>query len=217
MSPDLTVIVPLYNGECHVEAALNSVVENAERLLEVIVVDDGSTDGGPEIVRRLGDPVWLIEQENAGVSAARNAALQAARGELIAFLDHDDLWAAPTPDPRRAILERPGVDAVLGRVQPVAGDDLQPIGEPLSGVQLGALLAPRELLLEHGGFDREMRFSEDLDLILRMRDAGVRIELIPDVTVLYRQHGMSATRNREADRAGIVSAIRSSLVRRDAT
>lgn len=74
MSPDLTVIVPLYNGECHVEAALNSVVENAERLLEVIVVDDGSTDGGPEIVRRLGDPVWLIEQENAGVSAACNAA-----------------------------------------------------------------------------------------------------------------------------------------------
>lgn len=217
MSVDLSVIVPLYNGERHIAEALDSVMASADGLLEVIVVDDGSTDSGPEIARAYGDPVRVLTQENAGVSAARNAGLLAARGALVGFLDADDIWVAGIPDPRRTVLAQPGVEAVLGRVQPVYGDPLEPLGEPLTGVQPGALLAPRRLLLDHAGFDEAMRFSEDLDLILRMRDAGVAVESIDDVTVHYRQHELSATRDREADREGIVRAIHASLQRRRQT
>lgn len=214
MPADLSVVVPLYNGARFIGDALRSVLDHAEGLLEVIVVDDGSTDAGAAIAGTFGPLVTVIRQDNAGVSAARNTGLRAARGRLVGFLDADDIWTAGIPDPRRAVLGAGGAGAVLGHVQPVRDDGVTPIGGPLTGVQLGALLAPRELLLEHGGFDTELRFSEDLDLILRMRDAGVRIATIPDVTVLYRQHHESATRDRASDREGIVRAIKASLERR---
>lgn len=214
MRRDLSVIVPLFDNERHIEQALHSVLAGADGLLEVIVVDDGSSDRGPEIARGFADPVRVVSQHNQGVGAARNAGLRSARGDLIGFLDADDLWVAGIPDPRRGALQHPDVDAVLGRVQPVFGEPPAAYGEPLTGVQLGALLAPRELLLEHGGFNAGLRFSEDLDLILRMREAGVRIAMIPDVTVHYRQHDQSATRDREADRQGIVRVIQASLARR---
>lgn len=210
---DLSVVVPLYNGEEYVREAIDSLLQHADGLLEILVVDDGSTDNGAAMVADFGGPVRLIQQSNSGVSAARNRGLEAARGELVGFLDADDLWVAGRPDPRRSLLSDGVADAVLGKVQPIAADR-SPIGDPLSGVQLGALLAPRRLLIEHGGFDEELRFSEDLDLILRMRDAGVRISMIDEVTVEYRQHAASATRDRAADREGIVRAIRSSLLRR---
>ena len=90
---EISVVIPLYNKAAEIERALRSVLEQSVQPREVIVVDDGSTDGSAEIVERIASPiVRLVRQTNAGVSAARNRAIEMAVGRWIAFLDGDDWW-----------------------------------------------------------------------------------------------------------------------------
>lgn len=92
-NPTISVVIPLYNKGPHIARALNSVLNQTFQDFEVIVVDDGSTDDGADIVKGFNDPrIRLIQQENQGVSAARNLGIDEARAELIAFLDADDEW-----------------------------------------------------------------------------------------------------------------------------
>jgi len=91
--PLISVVIPLYNKEKYVRRAVDSVLAQSFRNFELIVVNDGSTDNSPAIVRQYSDPrIRLIDQENRGVSAARNRGIRDAQGELIAFLDADDEW-----------------------------------------------------------------------------------------------------------------------------
>jgi glycosyltransferase involved in cell wall biosynthesis len=92
VSTSVSVIIPVYNGEQHIRRAIDSVLAQTHPAAEIIVVDDGSTDTTRQIVQSYGTPVQTIYQENAGPGAARNAGIQAAKGEWIAFLDSDDEW-----------------------------------------------------------------------------------------------------------------------------
>ena len=101
--PDVSVVIPLYNKGPLIARALNSVLVQTIQNFEVIVVDDGSTDNGAMVVRDFDDPrILMIQQENLGVSAARNKGAEAARAEMIAFLDADDEWM---PDHLDTLLE----------------------------------------------------------------------------------------------------------------
>lgn len=91
--PEVTVAIPLYNAEATIARTLGSVLGQTFADYEIVVVDDGSTDAGATVVAATGDPrLRLVRQANGGVAAARNRALQEARGRLVAFLDADDLW-----------------------------------------------------------------------------------------------------------------------------
>jgi glycosyltransferase involved in cell wall biosynthesis len=100
--PSISVIIPLYNKEKNVSKALSSVLAQTMSDFEIIVVNDGSTDKGPDLVRAIQDPrIKIIDQENSGVSVARNRGIEESRAELIAFLDADDEWE---PDFLEAII-----------------------------------------------------------------------------------------------------------------
>ena len=89
----ISVAIPLYNKRREIARTIQSVFDQTFQQFEILVIDDGSTDGGADIVAQIGDPrVRLIRQANAGVSAARNHAISEAKTELIAFLDADDEW-----------------------------------------------------------------------------------------------------------------------------
>ncbi len=91
--PLISVVIPLYNKEPYIKRAIDSILAQKIQDYEIIVIDDGSTDKSAEVVKSFPDPrIRLIQQENAGVSAARNRGIEEAKAELIAFLDADDEW-----------------------------------------------------------------------------------------------------------------------------
>jgi teichuronic acid biosynthesis glycosyltransferase TuaG len=93
VNPQVSVIIPTYNGAAWIRETLNSALRQSYANMEVIVVDDGSQDSTPQILRDFGKRIQVLQTARAGVGRARNTALELARGEFLAFLDHDDLWA----------------------------------------------------------------------------------------------------------------------------
>jgi glycosyltransferase involved in cell wall biosynthesis len=214
VTADLSVIMPLYNCEQWVEEAVRSVLDNAEGLLELIVVDDGSTDRGSELVRSIDGPIKLIEQENAGPAAARNTGIKAAKGSLIGFLDADDIWTARAPDPRRRLLDD-GADYAVGRIRLITGEPPQNYGEPQFAIVLGSMLVPATLVDRVGLFDESRIHGEDVDWLMRLRELGATAGKCDELVMSYRLFRPgSLTSNREENRGAITGVLRASLARR---
>lgn len=116
--PLVSVIIPVYNGESYLAEAIHSVCEQTCSRLEIIVVNDGSTDTSGEIADGFGDPrVRCLHQENRGLSAARNRGIRSAQGRYFAFLDADDTWVRDKLALQiKALEENPGLDMVFGQV-----------------------------------------------------------------------------------------------------
>ena len=195
MKPRFSVIMPLYNKAPYVRKAVESVVGQTCRDWELIVVDDGSTDGGGDIVASIGDPrIRLVRQENAGVSAARNRGVAlsgeaAFRSPYICFLDADDWWEPNFLEEMAVLIERHPDAGIYGtgywivkngrkRLAPIGVDDGFTEGEinycrvyartlcmPL---WTGAVCLPRHIFDEQGGFPTGIKLGEDFLLWVRV-------------------------------------------------
>ncbi len=189
----------------------------------MIVVDDGSVDGSAELAAQLGARV--LRCAHRGVSAARNAGIAAARGELIALLDADDRW----PVDRLAVqvqrfVRRPELGFVIGRARlflefgtprPEWFTDGLAVGESVLARQ--TLVARRELFERVGGFDESIDICEDFDWLVRGREAEIPYEVLDDVVLEYRVHGANTGVSRRADlERGMLRTLRSSIQRRRA-
>ncbi len=210
LQPAVSIIMPAYNVEPFVEAAVASVRAQTFRDFELLVVDDGSTDGTAAVVERHAreDPrVRLLCQTNAGISAARNLALRHARGSLIAILDSDDAWTPDYLEAQVRILEqRPEVDIVTGNAWlqggPQDGRPALPTPDPRTDPDLRSLLQDetsvfimsvfrREVVDTVGGFDESFRSNEDYDLWLRSAIAGFRFTRNDTPAGYYRRRDAS--------------------------
>jgi len=221
--PPLSVLIPAYNTAEYLPAAVESVLAQGYEPLEVIVVDDGSTDGTADVARSL--PVRLVERPHEGIAPARNAALDAASGELIAFLDSDDVWLAGGLDVRVGhLLEHRDVDFVLGRMQPF----LEPgtarpkwledawLSDPLQGL-LTTLVGWRRTFDAVGRFDGSYPIGEDTEWFARASHSDVNGVRLDDVVALYRLHGANVTHRRHGDVEGLLlRTVREALERRRA-
>lgn len=192
-----SVVIPAYNAESTLAAALGSVVGHAADM-EVIVVDDGSTDATARVVATFGDHVRLLSTPNRGVSAARNTGISESNGGLVAFLDADDLWLPGKLARQWGAMRETGADASYTGKRTV-GPDLAPlqdvVAEPEDDllaallwscvIPISSLVVRREVLVEIGGFDETYMQCADWELFLRLA-RGASIVAVPDPLILYR-------------------------------
>lgn len=220
--PSVSAIVPLFNGERTIGDALSSIFQQDYPELEVIVIDDGSTDASAAIVREFPS-VHLIQQENAGVAAARNRGIAAARGDLLAFLDQDDRWL---PGKLRRQVEHlvanPALDYVLAYQRLV----LDPLAALPSwfvpslverdhpGVFPGTLVARRCAFDIVGPYDPATPPAESADWFARASDAGLAMEILPETLLEKRIHDRNQSLDIAAVRRGVLLAMKASIDRK---
>jgi glycosyltransferase involved in cell wall biosynthesis len=193
----------VYNGARFLPEAIANILGQNYPSLEIIVVDDGSTDDIDAVVAALPVEVRYFKQENAGSAAARNRGIKDASAELIAFLDVDDLWPEKVLGQLVETLEQnPQYDVVRGFAQLMARDEktgrFEYIGNPAASFQysIGHGLYRRSAFQKVGLFDVGLKFGEDADWFNRAREKRLKIEQLDQVTLLVRRHDHNMTRGK---------------------
>jgi glycosyltransferase involved in cell wall biosynthesis len=210
------------DGARFLAEALDSVFAQSYRPLDVVVVDGGSTDGSLEIARRRPE-VRVVAQRGRGIAGAYNQGVAAARGELVAFLSHDDRW---TPEKLarqvEALAGDPALELTIGRVrfflEPGAAIPPGFRRELLEGDHVGRIMetlcARRSLFDRIGGFDTDLAISEDVDWFARASDAGARMAVLSEVLVEKRVHDRNASLDATAGNRDLMRALRASVRRK---
>lgn len=220
----ISVVVAAYNAERYIKAAIDSILAQTHRANEVIVVDDGSTDATNRILQEYGSDIRLLRQANEGSSSASNKGIKLASGNLLAFLDADDLWPRNKLELQLAVLkQRPEVEAVFGMARQFISEDLTPEEtrrhvhrtEAQPGISKNTMLIRREVFGRIGYFDSNFRYIEFLDWYLRAIESGLRAEILPEVLTERRLHNTNTGLiSRNTQRAENLLAIKRSLDRR---
>jgi glycosyltransferase involved in cell wall biosynthesis len=214
--PLVSAILPVYNGERYLSETLESLLRQTYPALEVIAIDDGSRDRSPAILdgygQKFGGRLRIIHIPNSGVSSARNAGVEKARGSYIAFIDQDDLW---TPDKvarqvdaltrshsrisftNMAVIDEDGC-TIKSRAMRFPGKDAVDWFEWIlfdPTIAISSVMLERSLFLETGGFSSELRLAEDYDLLLKILSRE-HPEVVDQELLCYRQHRGSGTYTR---------------------
>jgi GT2 family glycosyltransferase len=223
--PLVSVVIPTYNRAGIISQTIDNVFQQTYRNFELIVVDDGSTDDTQATLRRYGDRIRVVTQANSGPAVARNRGVEAARGEIIAFQDSDDLWKPTKLERQVTLLEMDeSVPCCLCNVllRVVDGKEVTSFDYSLirvldeEGIWLNALevLATRFVLFNQaaairrevfeklGGFDQSLKYLEDYDLPLRLTLEGPWA-IIREPLVLYRE-GTAGSFSQQALKDSIV-------------
>lgn len=221
----LSVVIPTHNSQRYIAPALDSILAQKHRPLEILVVDDGSTDSTAHMVRAYGPPIRLIEQDQRGHPAARNVGIRAAIGEFLAFLDHDDLWSENKLERQFASFERnPALDLVFGHIQNFFTPEMTleerarlavPL-QPIPGLLQGSMLARRQSFDRVGLFSEERGTGDFLDWYGRAMLAGLKIEMLPETLLHRRIHANNYQRTHKHERREYLYAVKELLERRRA-
>mgnify|MGYP005748391139 CR=1 FL=1 len=226
-TPLVSVIIPVYNGANYIAESIASILQQDYQALEVIVIDDGSTDTTAEIVQNIADPRVIYKcQQNSGSAVARNLGIRLARGDFIAFNDSDDLWAPHRLQQQvNYLLQHPDCQAVCGRFKSVdisySLEDAKqeqyqtaPVEDPgksgwmylklleISCFHIITLLVRRQALLQVS-FNPDYRRGQDFDFWLQLANK-VQIQQLDNLYAFYRQNQSSIShrphkRNYRAD------------------
>jgi glycosyltransferase involved in cell wall biosynthesis len=218
----VSAIIPVYNGDRFLAEAIESVLDQTYLPIEVIVVDDGSTDDSAAVARGFTG-VTVIGQENEGVAVARNTGIESASGQFLAFLDADDQWAPEkTALQVEYLRDNPGCDYVLCRYQ-----NYFPMGVPAwfrrkeaddSGQTPvpSALLCRFGLFTAVGRFAPEYRHGEDTEWFARVRDYNAVGHTLREVLMHRRIHDRNLTGDVERGRKSLFRLLRASVERKQA-
>jgi glycosyltransferase involved in cell wall biosynthesis len=213
----VSVVIPVYNGERFLAQAIESVLGQTWREVEVIVVDDGSGDHSGEIARRFA-PVRCLRQDNAGQAAARNRGAAAATGRFLAFLDADDLWLEDKLERQLAAFRAaPELAVVFGWAEEFLEAGQPQGGRPLRRLpaQLpSAMLIRRTAFAELGGYDPRWQLAEVADFYSRLQEAGLACRTLDRVVYRRRLHGRNIGVLKAAERVAYLNVVAAALARR---
>jgi glycosyltransferase involved in cell wall biosynthesis len=221
-APLVSVIIPVWNGAEFLPDALSSILEQRYRPIEILVVDDGSTDDTAKVAAQYQNQIRYIALPHQGLPATRNRGLEHAQGELIAFLDVDDLWVDSKLELQIAHLNKnPSVLVVLGHTQlmRLVGPDsdvrhFEAWGTPTLALSFGAALIRRNVFEQIGGLDQALWGSEDLDWFMRVREHGIQMQIHPEVVQFYRRHTKNMTNDQDMSKQDVLKMLKHSLARR---
>ncbi len=219
LEPLVTVIVPVFNGSCYIVQALDSILAQTYSRVELLVIDDGSTDDTVARVHSVRDlRLRVLEQSHSGAGVARNMGVRQASGEFLSFLDADDLWSG---DKLRIQIERmhrqPYADMVFGHMIEFVSPELATgelrESEPVPGYSSGTMLIRREAFDRVGNFPTQWQVGEFMDWYARAMDADLQSELMSQTVLRRRIH----TRNvgvRERASRQVYAQVVSSIIQR---
>ena len=202
----VSVIIPNYNRAGFIQETLANLLAQSQPPCEIIVVDDGSTDGSVEVIRSFGHSITLLQQKNEGPGAARNAGLRIAKGDYIQFQDSDDLYSLNKLEAQSDILDQTGADIALGpwahvfledgRVQfetCVLQQGLPPAQQSLRVLLFRgwftifqSLMFRRDFLTKCGEYRTDLRYTEDTEFLCRILGRSPRLAFTGNTLTLYR-------------------------------
>ena len=220
----VSCVIPVFNGERFLGEAIDSALAQRDCAVEVIVVDDGSTDATRDVARRYGSRIEYVFQPNAGTAAARNRGIERATGEFVAFLDSDDVW-----QPDKTVVQLAQFDAhpALG----ICTGQMENFWTSEVAHELGALrddrltqvqpnlgssfMARRSVFDAVGLLDTGYKHRDIQEFVLRATDCGVEVVALSQVLVRRRIHGSNMSRQRQtAGELEFLAIARARLARR---
>jgi glycosyltransferase involved in cell wall biosynthesis len=221
----VSVMIGAYNAAPYLGEAIESALGQDYEPVELIVVDDGSTDGTAEVARRYTE-AKVIQQENGGNGSARNRAVENASGELYAFLDADDLFTPGKLSLQKAALDAdPNLDMVFGHVREFFSPELDeetraslrpPAPEPMPWTAPNLMLIRRESFERVGPFTTAVRVGVTVDWFARAQEAGLRYTILPEIVLERRLHTQNNGLRESASRSQYLEVIRQAMERRRA-
>lgn len=219
----ISVIVPAYNGETYLSEAIESILIQAYRPQEIIIIDDGSTDNTASVAKSFGDAVQYHYQPNQGAGAARNNGIKLARGEFLAFLDADDLWLEDKLACQMQVFDDdPALDMVFGYVlqfrSPELPDEVKrqikiPT-EIVPGQHVGTMLIKREAFEKVGLFRTDWEIGEFIDWHARAEEMRLKSLMLPKVVMKRRLHKASQGTYKREHQKEYVRVLKAALDRR---
>jgi len=220
----ISVIMPVFNTERYVAEAIESVLNQKGVSLELICVDDGSTDGTGDILATYGTRITHITlPHNSGASIARNTGISYASGTFIAFMDADDLWDEHKLAKQTAqCAEDPELDVLFTNMQCFVSPELSAETaatrecpeEPMPGYAIPAMVVKRSSFDCVGPFDPTWRVGELADWFTRAKEAGLRHALLPETLLFRRIHETNTGITRRSARIDYVRIVRAALGRK---
>ena len=198
MSEGISVVIPVWNGERHLAEAIESALGQTVRPIEVVVVDDGSTDGSAAIAESL--EATVVGTGHAGTGAALNRGVAATGGSILAFLDADDVWPPQRCEVLAALLDEDrSLDAAMGSIDEFISPELtaaerRALRTPNRGMQsplATAMLIRRGAFRKVGPFDESLAIGTGLEWASRLADRGIKLGRITDIVLLRRLHSQN--------------------------
>lgn len=201
----VSCIIPAFNAESFVGEAIESVLAQTYSAVEIVVVDDGSTDRTADVVRSYGPTVNCIVRPHRGAGAAKNDGVDGARGEWTAFLDADDLWHPDKLTRQVARLAlRPEIDLSFTQYQNFWSEEIaeeerryqgHPFSRPASGWSISTLLARRDVFERFGCFEEDVAEKhQSLLWALRAAEQGAVVDVMPEILMRRRLHSGNLSR-----------------------
>lgn len=222
-SPSLvSVIMPVYNGEAYIGAAIESVLAQSYAPIKLIVVNDGSTDNTKKIVSSFEQEIIYLQKEHSGIGATLNLGVSQTRGDYIAFLDADDLWLENKLELQVRAFNNPQVEIVFAFVQQFISDELareekariQCPKEPMPGYVKSAMLTKKETFFKVGFFSEQYQMGDFIDWYLRAQALGLEAHLLPEVLVKRRLHTKNSTGQDDRLKMDYIRVLKTGLDRR---
>lgn len=225
MNQLVSVIIPVYNYDRFLGEAIESVLGQTYKNVEVIVVDDGSTDRSSEVTQSFADRgVRYCHQANAGIGPARNKGVDLAQGEFLAFLDADDCWPSEKLERQlRAFADDPSLEMVFGQaVQLHNGPEWEqgvkklPASGMVPGIIPGTMLVKREAFIRVGPFPGGIKVGEFIDWYSRAVAMQIRSLVMPDLFLWRRIHDSNTGIRERQSRSDYARVLKAALDRRRA-